>query len=67
MALLLMDESAGRAVAQGFGLQVAETAAVIGMAKLRGLIPAGLRNRKETPKARWTGLPPMLRRSILKT
>jgi predicted nucleic acid-binding protein len=39
-ALLLMDERAGRAVAQGFGLQVAGTAAVIGMAKVRGLIPA---------------------------
>ncbi len=37
-ALLLMDERAGRAVAQEFGLQVAGTAAVIGMAKQRGLI-----------------------------
>lgn len=36
--LLLMDERAGRAVAQELGLQVAGTAAVIGMAKQRGLI-----------------------------
>ena len=39
-ALLLMDERAGRAVAQGFGLQLAGTAAVIGMARQRGLIPS---------------------------
>lgn len=39
-ALLLMDERAGRAVAQEFGLQVAGTAAVIGMAKQRGLVTA---------------------------
>jgi predicted nucleic acid-binding protein len=38
--LLLMDERAGRAVAQAHGLQVAGTAAVIGMAALRGLVPA---------------------------
>ena len=37
-ALLLMDERAGRAVAQELGLKVAGTAAVIGMAKSRGLI-----------------------------
>lgn len=37
-ALLLMDERAGRAVAQEQGLPVAGTAAVIGMAKSRGLI-----------------------------
>lgn len=37
-ALLLMDERAGRAVAQELGLRVAGTAAVIGMAKSRGLI-----------------------------
>ncbi len=36
--LLLMDERAGRAVAQELGLQVAGTAAVIGMARQRGLI-----------------------------
>jgi predicted nucleic acid-binding protein len=36
--LLLMDERAGRAVAMEHGLQVAGTAAVIGMAKARGLI-----------------------------
>lgn len=36
-ALLLMDERAGRAVAAEHGLQVAGTAAVIGMAKMRGL------------------------------
>lgn len=38
--LLLMDERAGRAVAEENGLRVAGTAAVIGMAKLRGLIPS---------------------------
>ncbi len=37
-ALLLMDERAGRAIAAEHGLQVAGTAAVIGMAKKRGLI-----------------------------
>jgi len=37
-ALLLIDERAGRAVAQERGIQVAGTAAVIGMAKKRGLI-----------------------------
>lgn len=37
-ALLLMDERAGRAVASEHGLRVAGTAAVIGMAKLRGLL-----------------------------
>jgi predicted nucleic acid-binding protein len=36
--LLLMDERAGRAVAQEQGLRVAGTAAVIGMARSRGLI-----------------------------
>lgn len=36
--LLLMDERAGRAVAQERGLKVAGTAAVIGLAKQRGLI-----------------------------
>jgi len=39
-ALLLMDERAGRAVALEHGLQVAGTAAIIGMAKARGLIPS---------------------------
>lgn len=39
-ALLLMDERAGRAVAMELGLKVAGTAAVIGMAKNRGLIPS---------------------------
>lgn len=39
-ALLLMDERAGRAVATERGLAVAGTAAVIGMAKSRGLIPS---------------------------
>lgn len=38
--LLLMDERAGRAVATERGLRVAGTAAVIGMAKTRGLIPS---------------------------
>lgn len=37
-ALVLMDVRAGRAVAQEFGLKVAGTAAIIGMAKSRGLI-----------------------------
>jgi len=37
-ALLLMDERAGRAVAQEHGLRVAGTAAVIGMAKKSGQI-----------------------------
>lgn len=36
--LLLMDDRAGRAIAQERGLRVAGTAAVIGMAKSRGLI-----------------------------
>lgn len=36
--LLLMDERAGRATAMEHGLQVAGTAAIIGMAKTRGLI-----------------------------
>lgn len=36
--LLLIDERAGRAVAQEHGIAVAGTAAVIGMAKQRGLI-----------------------------
>lgn len=39
-SLLLMDERAGRAIALECGLQVAGTAAVIGMARLRGLIPS---------------------------
>ncbi len=38
--LILMDERAGRAVAVEYGIQVAGTAAVIGQAKLRGLIPS---------------------------
>ena len=37
-ALLLIDERAGRAVAHELGLQLAGTAAVIGMARQRGLI-----------------------------
>jgi predicted nucleic acid-binding protein len=37
-SLLLMDERIGRAVAMDQGLSVAGTAAVIGMAKVRGLI-----------------------------
>ena len=36
--LLLIDERAGRAVAREFGLTVAGTAAVIGLARQRGLI-----------------------------
>jgi predicted nucleic acid-binding protein len=38
--LLLMDERAGRAVAQDLGIQVAGTAGVIALAKQRGLIPS---------------------------
>jgi predicted nucleic acid-binding protein len=37
-ALLLIDERAGRAVAQELGLSVAGTAALIGLARQRGLI-----------------------------
>ena len=37
-ALLLIDERAGRAVAQELGITVAGTAAVIGLARQRGLI-----------------------------
>jgi predicted nucleic acid-binding protein len=37
-ALLLIDERAGRAVAQELGLSVAGTAAVVGLARERGLI-----------------------------
>jgi predicted nucleic acid-binding protein len=37
-SLLLMDERAGRAIATERGLRVAGTAAIIGMAKQRGLI-----------------------------
>lgn len=36
--LLLIDELAGRSIARDHGLQVAGTAAVIGMAKSRGLV-----------------------------
>lgn len=39
-ALLLIDERAGRAVAQELGLKLAGTAAVIGMARQTGLIPS---------------------------
>ncbi len=39
-ALLLMDDLAGRAIAMERGLRVAGTAAVIGMARKRGLIPS---------------------------
>jgi predicted nucleic acid-binding protein len=39
-ALVLMDERAGRTLAVERGLRVAGTAAVIGMAKSRGLIPS---------------------------
>ena len=39
-ALLLMDERAGRAMAQQHQLRLAGTAAVIGMAQTRGLIPS---------------------------
>ena len=39
-ALLLMDERAGRALAIERGLRVTGTAAVIGMARMKGLIPS---------------------------
>lgn len=39
-ALVLMDERAGRSVARELGIEVAGTAAVIGMAKKKGLIPS---------------------------
>ena len=39
-SLLIMDERAGRAVAQEKGLSVVGTAAIIGMAKKQGLIPS---------------------------
>lgn len=38
--LVLMDDRAGRAIAYEHGLRVAGTAAVIGMAKSKGLIPS---------------------------
>jgi predicted nucleic acid-binding protein len=38
--LILIDERVGRAIAGEFGIQVAGTAAVIGQAKQRGLIPS---------------------------
>lgn len=38
--LLIIDEQAGRAAAKELGLSIAGTAAVIGMAKQRGLIPS---------------------------
>ncbi len=38
--LLLIDERAGRAVARELGLTLAGTAAVIGLARQRGLIPS---------------------------
>jgi len=39
-SLILMDERAGRAIAAELGLKVSGTAAIIGMAKTRGLIPS---------------------------
>jgi predicted nucleic acid-binding protein len=39
-SLLLIDERAGRAMATEHGVRVAGTAAVIGLARQRGLIPA---------------------------
>lgn len=38
--LVLMDERAGRAIAKELGIPIAGTAAVIGMAKKRGLTPS---------------------------
>ncbi len=45
-SLILMDERAGRAVASEFGIRVAGTAAVIGLAKKHGLIDSA-KNRFE--------------------
>ena len=45
-ALILMDERAGRAVATGLGIRVAGTAAVIGLARKRGLVDS-VRDRFE--------------------
>jgi predicted nucleic acid-binding protein len=39
-AVLIIDEQTGRAAAKELGLTIAGTAAVIGMAKQRGLIPS---------------------------
>ena len=39
-SLILMDERAGRAIAAELHLKVAGTAAIVGMAKARGLIPS---------------------------
>ena len=39
-ALLLIDERAGRALAREHGLRVAGTAALIGIARQRGLVPS---------------------------
>ncbi len=39
-SLILMDERAGRAIAMEHGLKIAGTAAVIGMARSRNLIPS---------------------------
>jgi predicted nucleic acid-binding protein len=39
-ALILMDERSGRALAQGLGVSVAGTAAIIGLAKKTKLIKA---------------------------
>lgn len=39
-SLILMDERAGRAIAMEHGLRIAGTAAVIGMARSRNLIPS---------------------------
>ena len=39
-SLLLIDERAGRAVAREHGIAVAGTAAVIGQARVRGLVPS---------------------------
>ena len=39
-ALLLIDERSGRAIAQELGLSIAGTAAVIGMARQRNVIPS---------------------------
>jgi predicted nucleic acid-binding protein len=57
-ALLLIDERAGRTIAQERGLRVAGTAAVIGLAKQRGLNPIGKRSLLPCCMPRSSASPP---------